>query len=222
MSRSVRWLLAPLLLTAVAGCGTLAAPAPRQAAGRSGSIDLSLTTVPTIRSVTISPGRASFTHCTGGDGAASTRSTSGKLGFPNGKCWVGSNVAGSYPIIVTNTGIGSDIDISGSSADPVDGGDTWSLCNATGRATVACTGKDSKPGPDQYQIVNFSTWGTLNEGIGGTPRCDRIFGPGGTCWAVQGMVANEGLELIGPQWSSDTSTKWSITITWTPVPGRQN
>src|SRR5215468_11264498 len=141
MARSVRWLVAPLLLTAVAGCGSLAAAAPQQAAGRSGSINLSLTAVPTIRSVTISPGEASFTHCTGGDGGASTRSTSGQLGFPNGRCWLGSNVSASYPITVTNTGIGSDIYISGSSAQPADGGDTWSLCNAAGRAAVACTGK---------------------------------------------------------------------------------
>jgi len=218
----MRWLVAPLLLVAVAGCGSLAAAAPQQAAGRAGSINLSLTTVPTIRSVTISPGGASFTHCTGGDGGASTRSTAGQLGFPNGRCWVGSNVSGSYPITVTNTGIGWDVYISGSSAEPFDGGDTWALCNAAGRAAVACSGKSRKPGPDQYEVVNFSTWGTLTGGISHTARCDRIFGPGDSCWAVQGMFVTEGLELIGPQWSSDTSTKWTLTITWTPVPGRQN
>jgi len=221
MSGSARWLLVPVLVTALAGCSTVAAP-PQQAAGQSGSINVSLTTVPTIRSVTISPGQARFTACTGGDGGANTRSTSGRLGFPNGRCWVGSNVAGSYPIIVTNTGIGSDIEISGSNADPADGGDTWNLCNAGGNAAIACTGNDGKPGPDQYQVLNFSAWGTRAGGIGGTPRCDRIFGPGGSCWAVEGMVVAEGLELIGPRWSSDTSTKWTVTITWTPVPGRQN
>lgn len=220
MWRSVRWLLVPLLLTVVAGCGTRVAP--QQAAGRSGSISLSLTTVPTIRSVTISPGRANFAHCSGGDGGASTMSTSGKLGFPNGTCWVGSNVSGSYPITITNTGIGSDIDISGSSAVPLDGGSTWNLCNTRAFAAVGCTGHRGKPGPDQYQVLNFSTWGTIHGGISGTPRCDRVFGPGGNCWAVQGMVVTEGLELVGPQWTSDTSTKWTVTITWTPVPGRQN
>jgi hypothetical protein len=221
MPRSSRWLLVPLLLPAVVACGSMAAT-PQQAVGRAGSISLSLTTVPTIRSVTISPGRASFSHCAGGDGGANTRSTSGQLGFPNGTCWVGSNASGSYPITVTNTGIGSDIDISGSSAEPLDGGDSWILCNATGKAAVACTGKDSRPGPDQYQVMNFSTWGTLTGGISDTPRCDRIFGPGGSCWAIQRMFVTEGLELIGPQWSSDISTKWAVTITWTPVPGRQN
>lgn len=220
MSRSVRVLLVPLLLTALAGCGTAAAA--QQAAGRSGSISLSLTTVPTIRSVTISPGQASFTHCTGGDGGANTRSTSRKLGFPNGSCWVGSSVFGSYPITVQNTGIGSNILISGSSADPADGGDSWNLCNAGGAGAVSCAGHGSEPGPDQYKVLNFSSWGTWHRGISGTPRCDQVFGPGGSCWAVQGMVVTEGLELIGPQWSSDTSTNWTVTITWTPVPGRQN
>jgi hypothetical protein len=219
MSRSARLLLVPLLLAAVAGCGTVAAP--EQAAGQSGILSVSLTTVPTIRSVTISPGRASFAHCTGGDGGANTRSTSGRLGFPNGRCWVGSNVSGSYPITVENTGIGSNIDVSGSSADPLDGGDSWMLCSTGGHGAV-CAGNGNKPGPDQYQVLNFSTWGTRNGGISGTPRCDRVFGPGGSCWAVQGMVVTEGLELIGPQWSSDTSTKWTVTITWTPVPGRKN
>jgi hypothetical protein len=221
MSRSVRWLLVPLVLTAVTGCGIMAAPR-QQAAGQTGSISLSLTTVPTIRSVIISPGRASFSHCGGGDGGANTRSTSGKLGFPNGTCWVGSNGSGSYPITVTNKGIGSDIEISGSTAVPLDGGDSWNLCNARGHAAVACTGTGNKPGPDQYQVLNFSPWGTVRGGISSTPRCDRVFGPGGNCWAVQGMAVTEGLELIGPQWSSDTSVNWTVTITWTPVPGRQN
>jgi hypothetical protein len=219
MSRSVRWLLVPLALTAVTGCGAIGAPA--QTAGQSASINLSLTTVPTIRSVTISPGRANFTHCAGGDSGANTRSTAGKLGFPNGKCWVGSSVAGSYPIVITNTGIGSDIDISGSSAAPADGGNSWNLCNAGGHGAAACAGDESKPGPDQYQVLNFSSWGTVPGGISGTPRCDRVFGPGDNCRAVEGMVVTEGLELIGPQWSSDTSTKWTVTITWTPVPGPQ-
>jgi hypothetical protein len=123
--------------------------------------------------------------------------------------------------VITNTGIGSDIDISGSSAAPADGGNSWNLCNAGGHGAAACAGDESKPGPDQYQVLNFSSWGTVPGGISGTPRCDRVFGPGDNCRAVEGMVVTEGLELIGPQWSSDTSTKWTVTITWTPVPGPQ-
>jgi hypothetical protein len=220
MSRSVRWLLAPVLLIAVTGCGVVAAS--EQSAGQSASINVSLRTVPTIRSVTISPGRASFSHCSGGDSAANTRSTAGKLGFPNGTCWVGSSVAGSYPIAITNTGIGSDIDISGSSANPADGGDIWNLCNAGGHGAVSCSGGENKPGPDQYKVLNFSAWGTVPGGISGMPRCDLVFGPGDSCRAVEGMTVTEGLELIGPQWSSDTSTQWTVTITWTPVPGPQS
>jgi hypothetical protein len=199
----------------------MAGPRPEHAAGRSGSIGLSLTTVPTIRSVTISPGRASFTDCTGGDRRLNTRSAAGELGFPNGECFVGSIVSGSYPITVTNTGIASNIDISGSSADPADGGSSWSLCSGAKSAAVACTGREHTPGPDQYEVLNFSPTGTLHGGITDTPQCDHVFGVSGTCWATEAMAMTEGIELIGPTWSSDTSTKWTITITWTPVPGRQ-
>lgn len=217
MPRSAGVLLV-LLLAAVTACGRAAAP--HQAAGTSGSLSLSLTTVPTIRSVTISPSRASFTDCTGGNGAQNTRSTVGKLGFPNGECWVGSHLPYRYPITVTNTGIASNIDISGSTADPADGGTSWSLCNMGAGAAIACTGTRDRPGPDQYEVRDFSAFGIQSRGITSTPRCDRVFGPAGNCWAVQGMAQTEGLVLIGPQWSSDTATKWTVTITWTPVPGR--
>lgn len=216
MRRNARWwwLLLPVLLTAVTACGTLAAP--EQAAGQSGSVSVSLTTVKTIRSVTISPGHARFVDCKGGDGGVDTRSDGNKLGFPNGTCQVNS------AIVITNTGIASDIDISGTEAEPADGMNGWTLCNTGPHAAVACTGRKHRPGPDQYQVINFGIFGALRGGITDTPRCDRILGPEGSCWATQGLVVTEGLRLIGPEWSSDTSTSWTVTVTWTPVPGREN
>jgi hypothetical protein len=213
MSVSLRLVPAVLLLSAVTACGTMGAP--QQAVGQSGSITVSLQTVPSVRSVTISPGRASFVDCKGGDGGVDTRSQGNKLGFPNGTCQV--NAA----IYITNSGIGSDIDISGSAAEPADGMTSWTLCSTRGNS-AACTGRQHKPGPNQYEVVNFGTFGTERGGITDTPRCDRILGPLGSCWARHKLVVVEGLRLIGPQWSSDTSTNWTITITWTPVPGRQN
>lgn len=214
MPGSLRFAPALLLLAGVTACGSVVAP--QQAVGQSGSISVSLTTVPTVRSVTISPSHATFADCKGGDGGANTRSAGSKLGFPNGTCLVKSK------IVITNSGIASDIDISGSGAQPADGMPGWSLCNTGDHAAVACTGQRHRPGPDQYEVVNFGTFGTLRDGITDAPRCDRILGPEGSCWATQGLAVTEGLKLIGPQWSSDTSTNWTVTITWTPVPGRQN
>lgn len=216
MPRVPRWVLMPLLLAGVTACGT-SAPS-LQGAGQAGSVQVSLTTVPTVRSVTVSPARSNFTHCSGGSGRDNTASTARKLGFPNGTCWVGSASSGSYPIVVTNTGIASYIYVNGSSASPSDDGTGWSLCNTGSNPAAGCSGRRGKPGMDQYQIRNFSSFGLLRAGLTGTPTCDREFGPGGDCWAVQGMFQSEGLELIGPSSSSDNSTKWTVTITWTPVP----
>jgi hypothetical protein len=214
MPGSLRFAPALLLLAGLTACGSVGAP--QQAIGRSGSITVSLQTVPTVRSVTISPSHATFADCTGGDGGANTRSERNKLGFPNGTCVVKTT------ILITNSGIASDIDISGSDAEPADGLTGWSLCNTGDNGAVACTGHKHRPGPNQYEVINFGTFGAQRGGISDTPRCDRALGPLGSCWATQGLVVAEGVRLVGPQWSTDTSTNWTVTITWTPVPGRQN
>jgi hypothetical protein len=203
-----------LLIAGVTACGSVTGP--QQAAGTSGSITASLQTVPTVRSVTISPSHATFVDCKGGDGGANTRSVGNKLGFPNGTCVLKST------ILITNSGIASDIDVSGSDAEPADGMTGWSLCSTHGDAAVTCTGHRHRPGPNQYEVINFGTFGAERGGIADTPQCDRALGPEGSCWATQGLVVAEGVRLVGPQWSSDTSTNWTVTITWTPVPGRQN
>ncbi len=211
MLRSARFVPAVLLLAGLTACGTMAAP--QQAAGTSGSITVNLKTVPTVRSVTISPSHASFVDCKGGSGRRNTRSAGDRLGFPNGTCQV------STAIVITNTGIASDIDISGSAAEPADGMTGWTLCNTGANPAAACTGPGHKPGPDQYKVINFGTFGAQGDGITDTPQCDRILGPEGNCWATEGMAVAEGVRLIGPEWSSDISTNWTVTITWTPVPG---
>ena len=207
--------------TALTACGI--GGATPQNAGRAASVNLSLTTVPTVRSVTVSPAGASFGNCVGGQTATNTHSTASKLGFPNGECFVGLVNPGSgffYPITITNTGIASDIYVNGTSANPSDNGNQWVLCGRAGHAAVHCAGSDGKPGTDQYKIETFSPAGQQTAGIGTTPRCDAEFDASSGCWAVQGASQTEGLELIGPSSSSDTSTKWSITITWTPVPSQ--
>ena len=222
MSGSARWLLMAaggLLMAGVAACGTSAAPA---GAGNSSSISMSLTTVPTVRSVTVSPAKAVFGACTGGSAASTTKSTTARLGYPNGRCWYGKlGPGGHYPITITNTGIASDIDVNGTSANPSDDGDQWSLCNIGTSPAVTCTGNSSHvdPGTNQYRVINFSADNTPDyDGLTDSPTCDRQFTPAAGCLAAQGEFQNEGLELIGPASSSDLSTSWTVTITWMPVP----
>jgi hypothetical protein len=223
MRRGMRWILLAslgvVLAVAVAGCGSRGAEL--QDPGKAGSVSLSLTTVPTIRSVTVSPAKASFGDCVGGEASQNTHSTATRLGFPNGQCWVGLMTPGIYPITITNTGIASEIYVNGSSASPADGGDQWTLCNTGDHQAVACTGRTKNlPGTDQYLVQNFSSTGEHAAGITENPACDREFDPSGGCWAVEGSWQTEGIELTGPAFTSEGSTKWTVTITWTPVPSQ--
>ena len=210
--------LLAIVTIAVAACGITAAP---QDAGTSGSIGLSLTTVPTVRSVTVSPATATFAECGGGKASRDTKSTLGKLGFPDGQCSVGLMNPGIYPITITNTGIASYVYVSGTSASPADDGNQWALCNVGDHPAIACTHDDKRqPGTDQYLVQNFSPFGESPSGVTGTPACDQEFGPSNGCWAVEGASQTEGLELTGPYFTSDGSTRWTMTITWTPVPSQ--
>ena len=214
------WMLVPLLLAGVAACGT--APATPPGAGQAASVNLSLNTVRAVRSVTVSPGKATFGNCRGGKASLDTPSTPGRNGNPNGTCWVGAR-NGPYPIYVTNTGIASDIYVSASGATPADGGTGWVLCNTGANPAVPCSG-DNKPGVEQYQLRNFSQYTPLRADLGGltgTPSCDRQFGPAGSCWAREGMWQAESFEVIGPSAPpADTSSAWTVVVTWMPVPGR--
>lgn len=222
MSGSVRWLLPILAAPLVVGLAACGSKAPA-GAGTSASVNLSLNTVPVVRSITVSPAKAAFGSCSGGDAGANTASTPSRLGYPNGRCWVGKlNPGGSFPITITNTGIASQIDISGASATPSDSGTGWSLCNTGSNPTVTCTGGSSHnlPGVDQYLVENFSPDNRpVRAGISDVPACDHQFSQSGNCDAIQGQFQTEGFELIGPAMASDSqSTRWTVTITWTPVP----
>jgi len=222
MSTRSRWLLVAAAAVGCAGltaCGTSSPPA---GAGRAASISMSLRTVPTIRSVTVTPDKATFGDCSGGSAGADTASTTSRLGYPNGHCWYGRpGPNGVFPITITNTGIASAIDVSGSSADPADDGDQWNLCNIGQHPVVACTGgrQHSEPGTDQYLIKNFSPDNSPDRsGLTSNPACDHQFNQSGGCVVPQGAFQTEGIELIGPSASTDNSTRWTVTITWMPVP----
>ena len=209
--------LAAGALLGLTACGS--ASAPPAGAGKGASIAVSLKVVPTIRSVTISPAKAKFGDCHGGYAYLNTASTSGALGYPNGHCWLGSPKT-SFPITITNTGIASYMYVNGANAVPSDGLTEWSLCNPGSKPAVACTSNSGmSPGKNQYVVQNFSPNRKLNyAGLTNTVACDPEFGLTSGCWSTYGQSQREGLLLIGPAEIDDTSTSWTVTITWTPVP----
>jgi hypothetical protein len=186
-----------------------------------------LSVVPTIRSVTVSPGSVTFGNCTGGSGA--TNSSGNTLGYPNGSCQVGSfGVNESVPITVTYTGISGQVYVSGSNADPSDGGTSWTLCspNTSGNGSPTCGGGDGQPGDNQYTVENFAA-NVPNAGVlTSDPVCDQEFDQGGGCTAspseFKDQVQHEGLVLIGPKAWNDHSTSYTLTVTWTAEPPKSS
>jgi hypothetical protein len=182
----------------------------------SGSVNAHLSVVPTIRSVTVSPGSVTFGNCAGGTG--DTSSTVTQLGYPNGTCSVGtSGDNGSFPITIKYTGLPGQVYINGSSASPADNGTSWSLCTAGGQP--ACTGGQGEPGRDQYTVKTFAGQVANPAVLTGTMVCDSEFDPGGGCTATpaefKSQTQTEGLQLTGPSTYDDDSTSWSLTVTWT-------
>jgi hypothetical protein len=213
----------PALLLGFVACGNVNAPESGPSAPTAGhgvGIAMSLRTVPTIRSITVSPRKSKFSSCAGGLAVNNTQSTSGALGFPNGICYSGTP-GSAFPITITNTGIAAAIYVSGSNAIPSDGGTSWALCNLGDNPVVACSGPHGKtPGTNQYAVQNFAPNGLHTAGLTATPTCDTQFGGGGQghCLAGNGRSQTEGLRLIGPWSTDDSATKWTVTVTWIPVP----
>ena len=195
---------------------------PAPVSGGSGTTTAHLKVVPTIRSVTVSPGSVTFGDCSGGSGY--TNSTGDSLGYPNGSCTVGAiGVNETFPITVTYTGIPGSVYVSGSKAVPADNGSEWTLCSPPGSpaSQTGCTGTQGLPGDDQYMVMNFAE-AVENAGVlTTTPTCDKEFDSHGGCAATpqefQSQVQHEGLLLTGPRSWSDHSTSWTITVTWTAV-----
>jgi hypothetical protein len=175
--------------------------------GGSGSVSAHLSVVPTIRSVTVSPGSVTFGHCSGGAGP--TSSTSTQMGYPNGVCTVGSNGPdGSFPITITYKGLPGEVYVGGSNAAPADSGASWSLCNPG----------HNEPAANQYTVQTFAQQVASPTVVTGSSACDQEFDSGGGCAATPAefktQSQSEGIQLTGPQTYDDHSTSWSITITW--------
>jgi hypothetical protein len=204
-----RWTIAGASLLAVTGVAALpalsaGATGPSGTGSSAGTVDIA---PPPVYSLTVSPSKFTFAKCGGGS------STPTQLGFPYGYCSYGSEGATSVTggITITNTGTAGHIDVNGSNAIPSDGGAPWTLESG------------NWSGPDEYALNTFG------EGGGGAsslvlstaPMCDTNFNlntsPNG-CSAASGAAQEEEVLLYGPQSSTDTSSKFTSTITWTAGP----
>ena len=183
--------------------------------GGSGTVTAHLKVVPMIRSVTVSPDSVDFRNCT--EGAGDTASAGDQMGYPNGICWVGNTGPdGQFPVAVTYTGLAGNVWVSASGAVPDDNGTNWSLCSPGGQP--GCTGGQNQPGNNQVTVMTFAQDVANYQMLTGDARCDTEFGAGGVCTAApdqfQSLTAHEGIRLIGPKASDDSSTSWSVSITW--------
>ena len=199
----------PVALIALAGCGT--APAP-SGSSNGATITLTLHTVSDLRSVVISPTKGTFTNCGGGSAYDQTHSTGKLLGFPNGYCEF-------YPITVTNQGIPAHLEVYGSDASASDGDGQWTLCNLGAHPAVTCTGPHKKPGLNQYVLANFTEAHSYAAGLTANLSCDHVFNQVHRCWAGHHAQQLEGIKVTGPSQTTDTSTTWTMTVTWFAVPG---
>jgi hypothetical protein len=183
--------------------------------GSSGSVTAHLKVVPTIRSVTVSPGSVDFHNCT--QGAGDTASSGDQMGYPNGIFLVGNTGSnGQFPVTVTYTGLAGNVWVSASGAAPANGGGGWSLCIPTGKP--ACTGGQNQPGSNQFTIMTFAQDVAYYQMLTGDAKCDTEFAASGVCTAApaefQSLTAHEGIRLIGPTASDNSATAWSVNITW--------
>ena len=211
---------AVLALVALVALGACAEPQSAAAPGKGASITISLRVVPTVRSVTVSPAKAAFGNCADGSTGLDTRSTGNALGYPNGHCWLGTpDPGGRFPVTITNTGIASYIEVSSGNAIPSDNGQQWSLCNLGPNPAVRCSGSKGMPAMDQYLVQSFASNRKQNaDGLTGSPSCDADFNTARQCWTMQGDKAEEGFTLTGPEAPDDSSTLWTVKITWVAAP----
>jgi hypothetical protein len=185
---------------AAALAGSLAAavliPAGLATAASSGTVDETINVG--VLSVTVST--SAVTLC----------SSASPLTFPNGTCE-------SPNITITNGTTPANIEVSGADAVPSDGGTEWTLCQVLKvSGPTPCDGSDN-PGADQYS--EFTQGGGPQLDGPGSPQCDTAFDPSPTpgCSASAGQSASESIGLTGPSSSTDPSSTFKSSVTWTAV-----
>jgi hypothetical protein len=184
-----------LALAGLAALAVAAVPVGSALAATSGSVSETITVA--VRSVTVSPSSASL--C----------SSASPLTFPNGRCQTSN-------ITITNGSAAGHIDVNGADAIPADSGTHWTLC--AGTVAPTCSG-GGNAGQDQYRENTFNNSNTsIRPDLTNTPQCDTSFAPGSACAAAAGQSTKEFIAMTGPSASTDTSSTFTSSVTWTAVP----
>jgi hypothetical protein len=150
---------------------------------------------PAVKSVTVSVSTLTYSTCSGGS------STSTQLGFPNGAC-----NAAAYT--VTNGSTAAEIDVTGADAVPSSGGTKhWVLVSSLA------------PGVDQYrELVHNASAGPNSPTLSNSAQCDTNFVPStNPCTDAAGATSSEIAFLTGPSSSTDPSSTFTTTITYTAI-----
>jgi hypothetical protein len=211
------WRPLALTISVMALVGLSAAPA---LAANTGSSTATINVAGPVYSVTVSPATFAFGLCSTRLGA----STGGSLGFPDGYCYYGTGSGSVYTsgITITNTGAAGHIDVNGSSAVPSDAGTPWTLCSEGGATCTSLQGSLYYPGANQFQLGTEADPQGSNAYtiLSNSPACDAAFdgGTSGGCTAAIGASQIEGINLAGPESSTDTSSTFTTTLTWTAGP----
>jgi hypothetical protein len=204
------WVVLVAAVLAVVGIGAIKNSKPNPSP--SASTNATVNVIASTRSITVTPGAVTFKHCTGGQN--DNLSTPTQLGYPNATCSVGqTSASGPLPITIKNTGTDANINVSASDANPSGTGPHWKLCGPPSK--VSCS-SGSSPGENQFEAWIIAK-GTPRAGLTADATCDSSFSSG-SCHALRGQSAHEGIQLLGPQLFNSTSTSYTITVTWIAAP----
>lgn len=205
-SRRTHTLRRPLvvaLITAVAA--TVAIGTGPASAASSGSVTETIHLG--ILSVTLSTG--SVDMC----------STSAPLTFPNGTCT-------SPPLTITNGTAPAAIDVQGANAypasataDPGTSPPDWTLCDASSACTGPAGNFFTNPGQDQYSESTIPATGANASTIALTnsAQCDTAFATNSCAASPNEQSVGEAVFLRGPAASTDPSSAFISSVTWTAV-----
>ena len=199
----------PLGVSVIALCGvavavlTAGGPAS-EAVGATTSTTAQFTgTVPlAVSSVTVSPGSGTFGNCSGGTGG-----TTNTLALPNGTCTTTVNV--------NESGGSAYIYAAASNASASDGGTGWSLCVPNSKVSTPTCSSGALPGTDQFALKGVFPGGA--GWLGSASAC--LPGPPAACTSLSNTAQPAQLTLYGPTKSSDDASSFSVTVTFTVVPG---